>query len=120
MQDIEALPQGLDTIIGPNGNGQLTDELQTQLSLVRAYLHPSSIMLIDELPNTLLFGNAGKNFKDYLARMKGKRTIIFCTYRQDIMKLADTIVWLRGSEAPLCGDRDTVLNRLELVQEKAA
>lgn len=113
MDDVERLPQGLETVVGSHGSVKLSSSLATRLSLARAYLHPAAILLIDELPNTLLSGQAGKNLKDYLLRAKGRRTIILCTYREDFMELADVIVWMRGQSTPLAGPRDEVLQRLE-------
>lgn len=114
-ESVQAMPGGLDAIIGQHGQGKLSSSLATRLSLARAYLHPAPILLIDELPNTLLAGRAGKNLKDYLVRAKGKRTVIMVTYREDYMKLADAIVWLRGQESPVCGTRDEMFDMLNHV-----
>ncbi len=120
LYDVENLPEGIHTVIGSHGLTNLTSSLATRLSLARAYLHPSSILLIDELPNTLLSGTAGKKLKEYLARAKGKRTVIMCTYREDYMKMASSIVWLRGFFDPVAGSRDEVLSRLEQISGAAA
>lgn len=112
-EDVRQLPQGIETYLDTRDTGTLTSSLSTRLSLARAYLHPSPLLLIDELPNTLLSGRSGANLKNYLARAKGKRTIIFCTYRDDFLELADTIVWLRGLDAPKSGERDIILDELK-------
>ena len=117
--DIQKMPDGLDTIIGSNGTIKISSSFATRLSLARAYLHPAAIMLIDELPNTLLTGVAGKKLKDYIARAKGKRTIILCTYREDYMRLSDTIVWLRGHLSPLSGDTPTMIEHINNTTSKA-
>ena len=117
--DIDKMPDGLHSTIGSHGNTQLTASLAMRLSLVRAYLNPAPILLIDELPNTLLSGRAGKNLKDYLIRAKAKRTVFFCTYREDFMAIADKIVWLKGLDTPISGNREEILNALTLA-EKAA
>lgn len=117
--DIQKLSNGLDTVIGSHGEAKLTSSLATRLSLARAYLHPASILLIDELPNALLSGKAGQNLKDYLVRAKGKRTILFCTYREDFMKLADTIVWLRGLDTPITGSTDILVEMMNTSKEFA-
>lgn len=96
--EISALPSGLSTVLGGEGNDGLSSGLATRLSIARAYLHPGNVLLIDELPNTLLTGIAGKNLKDYIARMKGQKTVIMVTYREDFMKLADLVILLQGHE----------------------
>lgn len=119
-EDVNALPQGLNTVIGQGNNAGLSPELEVKLSLARAYLHPGKILLIDELPNTLLSSQAGQNLKDYLLRSKGKRTILIVTYRNDYLNLADTIVYLQGIEKPICGPRDEILAVLNTQKETAA
>lgn len=118
-QDIQKLPEGLYTVIGAHEGEKITSSLATRLSLARAYLHPASLLLIDELPNTLLSGVAGENLKDYLVRARGKRTIILCGYREDYMKLADTIVWMRGNSSPITGTRDIMLNMINGAPQSA-
>jgi ABC-type bacteriocin/lantibiotic exporter with double-glycine peptidase domain len=108
--EVQAMPQGLNTIIGRHGEEAMPVGLAVRLSLARAYLHAAPIMLIDELPNAIMSGRAGRNLKDYIARIKGKRTTILATYRTDYMALADTIVMLRRGEAALVGTRDEILN----------
>ncbi len=110
--DIQKLADGMHAVIGMHGVINLTSSLAARLSLARAYLHPAAILLIDALPNALLSGQAGKNLKDYLAGIKGKRTVILCTYREDYMKLADGIVWLRGFDTPISGPRENVFSKI--------
>lgn len=116
--DVRKFPEGLDTIVGSHDSVKLTSSLAMRLSLARAYLHPSTILLIDELPNALLSGKAGQNLCQYLVSAKGKRTVLFCTYREDFMKLADTIVWLRGLEAPIVGSTD-IIAEMTISKERA-
>ncbi len=111
-QDVQKFPEGLNTLIGSHGTVALTSSLAARLSLARAYLHPAALLLIDTLPNSLLSGRAGKNLKEYLESVKGKRTVIICTYHEDYMKIADTIVWLRGFDAPLSGTRDGMFDKI--------
>ncbi|MEC8663936.1 MAG: ATP-binding cassette domain-containing protein [Pseudomonadota bacterium] len=117
--DIRNMPSGLQTVIGSHGGDKVTSSLATRISLARAYLHPGNVLLIDELPNTLLSGKAGRNLKEYLTRAKGKRTVIICTYRDDYMKLVDTIVWLRGLSSPIAGARDTMFEKINAGEKVA-
>jgi ABC-type bacteriocin/lantibiotic exporter with double-glycine peptidase domain len=109
--DISKLSDGLNTRIG-NGGMTLPSSLATRLSLARAYLHNGNILLIDELPNSLLSGKMGNKLREYIIRNKGKKTIIFCTYRADFMQLADHIIWLRAGEQPVVGERQIMLPKL--------
>lgn len=118
--EVSGLADGPDTLIGAHGAIQPTASFATRLSLARAYLHPAAILLIDDLPNALMSGKAGRNLRDHIVRAKGKQTIILCTYRDDFMKLADTIVWLRGLDSPVCGPRDMIRDKIRTAKGVAA
>lgn len=113
--DIQKLPNGLNTKIGANSDNKLSSVVATKLSLARAYLNNASILLIDELPNTILVSKTGENLKRYLANAKGKRTIVFCSYREDFMKLADTVIYLRETNVPIVGRKEEVLQTVSRV-----
>jgi ABC-type bacteriocin/lantibiotic exporter with double-glycine peptidase domain len=115
--EICALPDGWHTKIGMQFKSLLTSSLATKLSIARAYISPAAILLIDELPNTILSGKCGDNLKAYLARCKGRKTVLLCTYRNDFLQLADGIVWLRGLDAPLFGERNSILSKLSQTQK---
>lgn len=111
-EDVQSMPDGINTVIGTHNGAHITHNFASRLSLARIYLHPGSIVLIDELPNTLLSSKAGRNLKEHLAEVKGKKTVILCSFRRDYMELADTIVWLRGILPPLAGERDTIIDQM--------
>lgn len=108
-QEVLALPNGLETLIGRQGERSLPLALTTKLSLARAYLNPAPLLLIDELPNVLLSGRTGKNLRDYLVDIHGRRTVLLVTYRDDFMALADRVVILRRDEAPWVGPSSHLL-----------
>lgn len=111
-EDLMKLPDQLETRITRYNAHALPSNLSLKLSLARLYLHTAPILLIDEIPNVLLSGKAGKNLRDYLARIKGKRTCLMVTYREDLMKMADTIVLMRNGETPLVGKSSLILKSM--------
>lgn len=119
-EDILSMPEGLETIIGTHGSKNLTSSLALKLSLARAYLQQSSILLIDELPAALLSQKAGDNLRMYLARIRGKRTVIMTTYGDDFIEGADTIVILRGMDPPLTGKPHEILHHMKSKSGEAA
>ncbi len=110
--DIALLPQGLDTDISRYSINTLPGHLGLRLSLARLYLHTAPILLIDEIPNILMSGKTGKNLREYLARCKGKRTCMMVSYREDFLKMADTIIYLRRGESPVIGASEKMMNIL--------
>jgi ATP-binding cassette, subfamily C, bacterial LapB len=110
LEEVESLPDGIHTRINRYSVGSLPANLTLRLSLARLYLHTAPILLIDEISNTILSGRAGKNLRDYLARNKGQRTCMMVTYREDFLKMADTIVLMQRAEAPVIGTPDKMMN----------
>lgn len=98
--DVMLLEHTIHTDIAQHGAQVLADSLLSRLSLARAYLHVSSVLLIDEIPNTLLSGGVGKNLKDYMGKIKGKRTVLMITYREDFIRMADVVITMRRGEKP--------------------
>ncbi len=97
-EDVMKLEDGLDSHLGSETKSHISVSLRTRLSLARGYLHPSPLMLIDEIPNTILGSKTGRNLKKYIENAKGKKTVIFVTYRRDYMALADRIILLHRGE----------------------
>lgn len=101
LQDwVDTLPDALDTQIGHGAQTDIPSALRPQLALARAYVQDSPIMLIDELPYEFLNTQAGANFHAFLEEQKGKRTILYITYRQDYIDLADCVIQLYDDERP--------------------
>lgn len=103
VEQVKALPKGLDYRVGDNTN-ELPSNLLQKLSLARAYLTKSPILLLDE-PGSSLDAMGDQQFIRALQSLKGKRTIIFITHRPSHMRLADTLMvfergYLRAAGAP--------------------
>ena len=107
--DIIRLPDGLQTRIGRYALSKLPGHLSLRLSLARLYLHTAPVLLIDEVPNVILSGKAGRNLKDYLARNKGRRTCFMVTYREDFIRMADTLIYLRRGAPPVIGASENIV-----------
>lgn len=98
IDEVKKMEGGMNAKINP---GKIPSGLAARLSLARAYLHGGSILLIDELPGSLMNSRAGEYLRRYLEKSKGKRTIIMVTHRDDMMALADSTIELRKGEQPL-------------------
>lgn len=116
LAEIMALPQGMDTMIGGDSPMHLSSSLELRLSMVRAYLHEAPILLLDELPNSLLTEEAGTFLRDNLIRHKKNRTVIMVTHRDDFMAMADKIVLLERGRPPHAGPSAFMLNKLRSQQ----
>lgn len=105
----ENLQDGLDTVITQGSHGKnaksIASAIEPQLALARAYISDNPIMLIDEMPYEFLNSYAGEEFFNYLKDEKGKRTILFVTYRQDYIDLADITIQFFEEGRPLVKEK---------------
>lgn len=111
--DVQKLPQGLQSPLGTDQGVYLSSNMAFRLCLARAYLHRAPIMLIDELPNSLMNDAAGRELIDGLLRMKKGRTVFMVTYRKDLLPLADQVIVLRRRHVPIVGDSKLVTEKLK-------
>lgn len=111
--EVAAMPDGIHTILQHNGRSSLSPSLSIKLSLARAYIQNASVILIDELPNGLLNGDLGLLLRDYISSIKGKATVLFVTYRDDMLQLADHVLWLRRHEEAVFGSRADMIKKLQ-------
>jgi ABC-type bacteriocin/lantibiotic exporter with double-glycine peptidase domain len=107
--DVRALPHQLDTPIEASIHRSLPPSLAIKLSLARAYLQLANVILIDEIPNAFQAGVVGDALKQYIQELRGKRTVIFASYRRDYLELADYILALRPQQSPVFGIKEDIL-----------
>ena len=111
--DVMNLANGVYTVVGGSLNEKISPSLEMRISLARAYLHPGKIILIDAMPNMLLSTPAGENLKEYLSRVRGNRTILMITYRNDFLKMADRVVLMRPQQDALIAPPEKIQPVLE-------
>ncbi|MES2905516.1 MAG: ATP-binding cassette domain-containing protein [Pseudomonadota bacterium] len=111
LEDVLALPQGLDTPVMSDESQSIPFLLQQRLNLARAYLRTAPIMLFDEASHSLGADNDAA-FTNILAQLRSKCTLILVTHREDHMLLADRLLVLDKGEMTHAGPPDQVLTAL--------
>jgi len=111
LEEIEKLPEGFETRIGDNLSSSLPAGFHQRLALARAYLSTAPILLLDEAANALDDAGDAK-FREALAAMRGKRTILLATHRPSHMRLADRVVVLSDGEVVAEGTPDDIVPQL--------
>ena len=92
LDEIKALPNGYWTRVGDQKATSLPSSMIQKISLARAYLKPSKIMLFDEPANTLDW-DGDQAFIRYVNAMRGKKTIFIVTHRPSHIRVADKVFY---------------------------
>ena len=111
--EIQNLPEKAKTIIGPGSDFHMSTSMGLRLCMARAYLHNAPILLIDELPNSLMSDRAGVDLVNSLVKLKKGRTVFMVTYRNDLMGVADHVIMLRRRRPPVTGPAKLVYQKLK-------
>jgi ATP-binding cassette subfamily B protein len=107
LADIEALPQGWETEVGPAG-AFLSGGQRRRLCLARAFLSPAPLVLLDE-PTAGLDALSESRVIQSLTALRGARTVVSVTHTPALAERADQVLVLergrlrlRGCHEALC------------------
>ncbi|MBF0427788.1 MAG: ATP-binding cassette domain-containing protein [Magnetococcales bacterium] len=109
--EIMALPKQFWTRVGDQKSAQLPSSMVQKLSLARAYLKPSKIMLFDE-PASSLGWEDDQAFIHVVEQLRGKRTIFIVTHRPSHIRLADVVLYMDQGYLRLSGPPNDVLRQI--------
>jgi ATP-binding cassette subfamily B protein len=93
---IEALPEGLDTIVGERGT-KLSGGQRQRIALARAFLRDAPILLLDEATSALDHASE-EAISEASARLMRGRTVIAIAHRLSTLRNFDRLVVLRGGK----------------------
>lgn len=108
-EQLERLPEGLDTPISTRELEKLPASLLVRLSLARAYLKAPPIVLMDE-PVTGLDFEGEYLFTSAVEELKKTSTVLVVTHRPSHMKLADKILMLERGASKYFGPAAKVVD----------
>ncbi len=94
---VEALPDGLATVVGEGGRRLSAGEAQ-RVALARAFLRDPSLVVLDE-PTAHLDDETASAFDAAITRLLVGRTALIITHRSALAALADGVVELRHGAA---------------------
>ncbi|WP_439948446.1 thiol reductant ABC exporter subunit CydD [Streptomyces sp. BBFR109] len=97
LEFVDALPQGTDTVLGEDGAGLSAGQRQ-RLALARAFLADRPVLLLDE-PTAALDGATEAEVVDAVRRLSAGRTVLLVVHRPALLRAADRVVRLDGTEA---------------------
>ena len=98
---VDALPQGVDTIVGDRGARFSGGERQ-RLALARALLCQPSLLILDE-PTSSLDARNEQIILERIEALKGRLTMILVTHRPERVQRADQSLQLEGGKLVCLG-----------------
>jgi subfamily B ATP-binding cassette protein MsbA len=106
---IDALPQGLDTVIGERG-ARLSGGERQRLAIARALLRNPPILLLDEATSAL-DTESERLVQDALDRLMRDRTVLVIAHRLSTVQHADRIVVLDKGRVVVSGTHAELMER---------
>ncbi len=95
-ETVEALPDGIETVLGDRGAGLSAGERQ-RVALARAFLRDAPLLLLDE-PTANLDANTEHDVVEAIRRLARGRTVVLVAHRPALMALADRVLPVAASE----------------------
>ncbi len=109
---IQRLPEGYDTVLGPNGSGLSAGQSQ-RVALARALFANPRLIILDE-PNAHLDMEGQVALISAIRKIKATgATVILITHRGGVLDVVDRLLVLRSGRLDLLGPRDKVMAELE-------
>jgi ATP-binding cassette subfamily B protein len=106
---IEALPDGLQTVVGERGL-KLSGGQRQRIAIARAFLKDAPLLLLDEATSAL-DGDSEEAIREALARLMQGRTVIAIAHRLSTLRQFDRVIVLQAGQAVQDGPPDQLARR---------
>ena len=104
---IDALPEGLDTIVGERGI-KLSGGQRQRIAIARAFLRDAPLLLLDEATSAL-DADSEEAIREALGRLMLGRTVVAIAHRLSTLRSFDRVIVLRDGEIVQDGPPDQLM-----------
>lgn len=112
---IERMPEGIDSLIGENGE-RLSGGERQRISIARAILKDAPIILMDEATASLDVENESL-IQEGLSELTRNKTVIVIAHRMRTIRGADKIVLLNQGRIEAMGTHDSLMEESDLYRK---
>lgn len=116
---VERLPEQFETRIGDTKGDNLPRGFVQRLSIARALVRNSKILLLDE-PEQSLDDDGDRMFIELIKRLKGRVTIVLISHRPSHIKLADEAIVLNEGSVEFAGTPIEAIQASEIIASNLA
>jgi ATP-binding cassette subfamily B protein len=109
---IEALPNGVETIVGERGV-KLSGGQRQRIAIARAFLRNAPLLLLDEATSAL-DGDSEEAIREALGRLMQGRTVIAIAHRLSTVRNFDRVVVLQAGQVVQDGPPDHLMRQAGL------
>lgn len=117
-EEIERLPNGFDTVIGPRGGG-LSGGQKQRIAIARALVGQPRLLILDE-PTSALDGQSEQLIQETLEDLAGRVTLVIVAHRLSTLDSCTRLVVLNKGEIEMSGPPQELLTRPGFYQEVAS
>ena len=107
---IDALPEGLDTIVGERGV-KLSGGQRQRIAIARAFLKDAPLLLLDEATSAL-DADSEEAIREALGRLMLGRTVVAIAHRLSTLRSFDRVIVLQDGEIVQDGPPDQLMRRV--------
>ena len=107
---LDALPEGLDTIVGERGV-KLSGGQRQRIAIARAFLKDAPLLLLDEATSAL-DADSEEAIREALGRLMLGRTVVAIAHRLSTLRSFDRVIVLQDGEIVQDGPPDQLMRRV--------
>ncbi|GMF07596.1 unnamed protein product [Ambrosiozyma monospora] len=105
---VSSLPEGLQTKLGSSQSSLISGGQAQRFSIARGLLRAAKIYILDECTSSL-DPESADNVKELIMELKGEATVILVTHKEELMAIADTLVFMKDGDVSEKGTFDTLM-----------